>query len=583
MKVTEFNRTLFLFRHFFLAYPVRSVLMVISMILGAFAEGMSIAALLPLINLALGTDPSQGPFGRYVEEVFATVGFETSIGGILVTIVVLMTLKSLLVLLAMAQVGYTAAHVAMDLRLDLVRSLMGARWGHFIRERPGHLVSAIGGEPGRAALAYLASCRMLVGLIQVAMYTVLSFAISWQVMVAAVAVGGLSMLLLNKFVSMSRRAGKAQTEVQRSFMARLLDGFNGMKPLKAMACEDHLTPLLESDVRSLKKIQQAIILSKEGLSQLREPLKVAALAAGIFVLLQIWSAPPESLFVLVVLFSRTVQRIGSVQSYYQEVVRSQPAFWFLRTTTRRAEVARELTTGDKPPRLKHAIALKNVHFSYGQKTVLRDVALSIPAGRFVSVVGPSGAGKTTVADLVIGLLRPQSGEVWVDNLPMEEIDVKKWRGMIGYVPQETFLFHDTIMTNITLGDESISREQVEAALRRADAWDFIAALPQGMDSMVGEKGGKLSGGQRQRIAIARALVRKPVLLVLDEATSGLDPKTEAAICSTLQHLAGEVTILAISHQPAMVEAAELVYRIEDEGVTTVKEPADAVVAVSGSL
>ena len=191
----------------------------------------------------------------------------------------------------------------------------------------------------------------------------------------------------------------------------------------------------------------------------------------------------------------------------------------------------------------------------------------LPAGAFAAVVGASGAGKTTVADLIIGLIRPQRGEVWIDDLPMHDVDIRAWRNMIGYVPQETFLFHDTILANIALGDPAISRTRAEAALRRAEAWAFVAALPDGMDSVVGERGARLSGGQRQRIAIARALIRDPALLILDEATTALDPDTEASIVATIRRLAGKVTVLSISHQPAMRNAATIVYSVSNGAVT----------------
>ena len=563
MKLTNVRRTLNLIGYFFFAYPVRSSLMVFSMLAAALAEGLGIAAILPLISLVIGPSANQGALGQYVEEIFTIVGFELSIGSLLTAIVVLMTLKALLVLVAMAQVGFTAAHVTMDLRLKVLRALMDARWQHFVDQRAGHLASAVGGEPSRAASAYLAACRILVGGVQVAIYTALSFVISWQVTIAALAVGGLSIVLLNRFVHISGRAGHDQTRIQRVFMTRLLEGLNGMKPLKAMACEGRLTPLIEADVRSLNKAQQTTILSKECLSQFQEPIRTLALAIGLFFLLQVWDKPLESLFVLALLFSRTVQRIGNLQSYYQVVVRDQPAFLFLRSTIRRAENAREVNVSGQRPHFNDEITLRSVHFSYGRKQVLRGASLTIPAGQFVAIIGPSGVGKTTVADLVIGLIRPQAGEVWIDDLPMSEIDTKKWRGMIGYVPQDTFLFHDTILMNVTLGDDGLNREQVETALRRADAWEFVDALPRGLDTVVGEKGARLSGGQRQRIAIARALVRDPALLVLDEATTALDPVTEAEICATLRHLAGKVTILAISHQPALKAVANIVYCLQN--------------------
>jgi ATP-binding cassette, subfamily C, bacterial len=181
----------------------------------------------------------------------------------------------------------------------------------------------------------------------------------------------------------------------------------------------------------------------------------------------------------------------------------------------------------------------------------------------VAIAGPSGSGKTTLIDLVIGLLNPDAGTIRIDGVALNTLDRAAWRAGIGYVPQEMFLFHDTIYSNITLGDGGLTRADARAALRAAGAWAFVSALPDGMDTVVGERGSRLSGGQRQRIALARALVRTPRLLILDEVTTALDPRTEAEICATLAGLKGAVTILAVSHQPAIVAVADLVYHLSD--------------------
>ncbi len=564
MKFDDARQSIRLFQYFFAAYPLRSTVVLLALTVAALAEGVGVAALLPLVSLVIDSEGGGGALALYVERVFALAGLEVSLVGLLALIVAAMVLKSLLTLLAMAQVGYSAAHVAMDLQLTFIRALLEARWMHFVDRRSGDLASAVSVEPTRASAAYVSSCRVLSGGIQLLIYLALSVTISWEVSVVALVVGAFGMIALNRLVAMSRQGGENQTELQKSFMTRLLQGLDGMKPLKAMAREGSMGPLMEADIKGLNHAQRTIVVTREALSESHEVIRAVAVAGGLYVFVAVWGQPADSLLVLALLFVRTLQKVSQLQSHYQLAAINQPAFAFLRSTIAAAEEAREPGQGGLPPRLTSAISLRDVSFSYGREKVLEGVSMTLPAGAFIAVVGPSGAGKTTVADLVIGLLRPQQGEIWIDDLPMADIDSQAWRGMIGYVPQETFLFHDSVMANVTLGDEEISRAEVETALRRAEAWAFVAALPEGMDTVVGERGARLSGGQRQRIAIARALIRDPALLILDEATTALDPETEAGIVATVRRLSGKVTVLSISHQPAMRQAADVAYRL-DEG------------------
>jgi len=269
---------------------------------------------------------------------------------------------------------------------------------------------------------------------------------------------------------------------------------------------------------------------------------------------------------LVFLVARLFGDQAKLQRKLQEMAICESAFWSLQKKIDEAALQKEPDLGHQQVLLHRSIRFDRISFSYAGKWVLKDVSLEIPAGSFAAVIGPSGAGKTTLVDLVSGLLRPQQGDVLIDDVPMGQLDVKFWRRQIGYVPQDTVLLHDSILTNVTLGDPALGEPEAEKALRAAEAWDFVAAMPEGLHTVVGERGSKLSGGQRQRIAIARALAHQPALLILDEATSALDPESENAICATLKSLRGRVTILAISHQPALVEVADRIYTIREQTV-----------------
>jgi len=278
-----------------------------------------------------------------------------------------------------------------------------------------------------------------------------------------------------------------------------------------------------------------------------------------------------------------LSQLGKIQKYYQKMVAAGSAYWSLQEAVDEAANSREDVAGEPAPRLDKGISLRSVSFAHDERKVLDNVSIEIPAGCLTTLIGPSGSGKTTVLDLIMGLHRPTEGEVLIDGVPMQKVDIRSWRRQIGYVPQETLLLHDSVFNNVTLGDPDLDESQAERALRAAEAWDFVAAMPDGLHATVGEGGARFSSGQRQRIMLARALAHNPRLLVLDEATSALDPTSEAEICATLTHLAGRLTILAVSHQPALAEVADRVYRLADGKLVDDRlAAAEALPATSGS-
>ncbi len=558
---------------FFRAYPGQTVIMLVALLLAGVAEGVGLSALLPLMNIAIRSDSShagdgaadsQNEFERIVTETLHQMGITPSIGVLLVVIVAGATVKSLLLLLAQRQVGYTAARVATDLRLEMIRAVLRSKWEFFVHQPVGRLSNSLATEAQRSSDSFINGATVITLLIQAIIYGAVALAVSWKATLVSIGAGALVVAISHFLVRMARKAGKRQTKLLTMLLSRLTDTLQSVKPLKAMAREHLADTVLGETTTRLNRALRKQVFSAAALNSAQEEMFAIVIALGMFVALVKFDMPLAPVMVLVFVLGKMLSQVGKVQKQYQKMVLGESAFWSIKAAIQEAQAAEEhLGTGAQPS-LEREIRLDQVSFEYvAQRPVLRAVDLCIPAGKITTLVGASGSGKTTVIDLVTGLLRPRSGQVCLDGTSLAELDVKAWRRMIGYVPQETLLLHASVLENITLGDPELSERDAIEALKSADAWDFVARMAQGIHTDVGERGAMLSGGQRQRIVIARALVHKPALLILDEATSALDPASEAAIGETMRHLRGRLTILAISHQSALVDAADVVYRLED--------------------
>lgn len=551
--------------YFIRAHPARTLLLVFLLVLSGLAEGVGVVTLLPLVEVAAGTAAAeQSAISGAVIAALASVGLPPHLAILLGIIVVGMFLKGAFRLLAMKQVGYAVAHVGTDLRLALIDALLRTRWRYFTSQRTGRFANAVGTEAMRASNAYRALCTFVASLIQALVYASIAVLVSWRIAVFGIIAGGLVVLALRRFVGMSWVAGREQTYLLRSLVARLTDALNGIKPIKAMAREKHLQPLLERETRDLNRAQERNVLATEAAKSSQEPILTLLMAVALYFAISVAEIAFSTVLVLGVLFYRLAGRIGLLQTDYQTIAVAQSAFWSLRESVESAEREREVSEGrEPPPEIREGIRFESVAFAFDEVDVLSDASFELPAGRFATLIGPSGAGKTTIADLLVGLHQPKSGRILIDGVSLDRLDLLAWRTIVGYVPQEMFLFHDTLLHNVTLGDPEVARSGAEQALRAAGAWEFVRDLPDGLDTVMGERGSKLSGGQRQRVALARALIRRPRLLILDEVTTALDPRTEAAICDTLRSFKGGMTILAISHQPTIARAADLVLELSE--------------------
>jgi ABC-type multidrug transport system fused ATPase/permease subunit len=253
-----------------------------------------------------------------------------------------------------------------------------------------------------------------------------------------------------------------------------------------------------------------------------------------------------------------------MQALQTQVLTLVPALATIDEISSKARAAKERTGATCVTRFAEGVVLDHIGFRYSDDVwVLHDVSLSIPKGKSVAIVGPSGSGKTTIVDLLLGVLNPTVGSVRVDGASLSELDVRSWRDRIGYVAQDSSFFHDTVEQNIRFGCADADDAEVQEAARLAFADEFIGRLPEGYRTVIGDRGVRLSGGQRQRLALARAIVRKPDILVLDEATSALDAESEEKIQRAVDTLAKKMTIVTVTHRLATVRNADVIHFLEN--------------------
>jgi ATP-binding cassette subfamily C protein len=559
--------------YFARTYRWQTTLMVLCLVLAGFAEGLGLTGALPLVStIDGGGGAAQPEVARKVIALLDRVGLRADIGVLLCLIAAAFICKSILLLVANKRVGYTVALAATDLRLELLRALLATRWSYYTRLPVGTVSNAVASEADRASQAYLFLAQMCAEVIGAIVYISFALAVSWRATLVAAFGGAISVVLLNSLVRMALRAGFRQTKVMKLMLARLNDAMQTVKLLKATAREDSVGPLLEGDTQRLNRALQRRVFSKEALMAVQEPILMLFAVGYLYVAVARWGMPIGSVLVLIFLFVQVIRGMNKIQRKYQLMVSEGSALWSIREMIDHASAQAEPKGGSRLPSLEQGIALDQIGVDYGGPAVLENLTLEIPAGRITAIIGGSGAGKTTLIDLLTGLIHPRSGCVRVDGVPLPELDLTRWRRLIGYVPQEVLVLHDSVRVNVTLGDPELSDADVERALQEAGALEFVARLPEGLATSMGERGTLFSGGQRQRIAIARALVHRPKLLILDEATAALDPDTEAGVWEAIERLRGKATVVAISHQPALAGVADRMYRIEDLRATLVTPP-----------
>jgi ATP-binding cassette, subfamily C, bacterial len=555
---------------FWNAPGARPISVAACMLFASVAELVSMGALVPLASQLSSNDSgSTSFFSKAVVNFFSLLGLQASFANLLLFVGIALVTKSVIAFLAMRFVAISVADVTTQLRSQLLASMMNARWAYFVDHRPGEVSTMISAQSSMAGEAYLSSAQLIITTVSGIGLLFTAFLVSGKLVIFCLLAALALAFPLYYILKLAEKSSKRQWETSNNLSSGVQDVLSNMKPLKSMARQAYFLKSFAVGIKHLRLALILMVVSRHAIYHGQDILSAVMVVAGVYVGVVLLHTPLSEMLVVGIIFYQVVDVIKRIQLHLQGATIASAAYTSLMKTISNADHQLEVDFGKTDPKLEQSIKFENVNFSYGKKSVLKNVNLECPVGNITVLIGPSGAGKTTIVDLIIGFYLPISGRVLIDNTPMAEIQLSKWRQKIGYVPQELTLLRGSVFDNITLGDQSISVPDVTEALRWAGALGFVEALPNGVHTDIGTMGAKLSGGQRQRISLARALVLKPKLLLLDEVTSALDDATEAEICENITQLAANFTIIAITHRPAWTRIAKRLYRVLDGHVELV--------------
>ena len=549
------------------------MLVAVLMLLASTADLFSMGALVPLMS-QITTDSGQNSsmMARLIGGTLSTLGITPTFTHLILFIGFGMVLKSLVQLASLSMVAVSVADVTTKIRLRMLGAMLHANWSYFTERKPGEVASQISAQSGAAGSAYSLATTFITNVASSLGLIAAAILISPQMMVLAVAALLLIILPLNALVRLADRVSRQQFTATNALNSELEDVVNNMKPLKSMGRQDSFIKAFAEHIDTLRSSVIKVVVSRQASFNLQDIISVVLLLAGVWLADAYLQIPLSQFLIFGIVFYQIIDVIKRVQLSFQDAVVAGATYHGVMDTIHRGEAAEEVAEGTKTPRLEKGLKLADVSFAYGAKPVLHHVNADIEAGKITVLVGSSGSGKTTIVDLIIGFNRPTHGRILIDGVDLKDVKLQTWRKQIGYVPQELTLLRGTIAENIALGDKLITEDDIEEALRLAGSLDFVKALPEGIHSDIGTMGAKLSGGQRQRISLARALVHKPKLLLLDEVTSALDDQTELEICRNIRGLSGSLTILAITHRPAWKDIADRIYRISHGKAVLEKTP-----------
>mgnify|MGYP003393657227 CR=1 FL=1 len=549
------------------SYKSYLVTLVVLGIVASGLEALSVNILIPLFSF-FGEDKSAttDPISRFIIHIFDYLNLPFTLVTILSLICFLFVVKAIILF----TFGYLKNKIKNEYERNLKDSIfsriLSAQWPYLLKQKQGYIETIFTVDVIRTSSTIETLSSIIITITGLFTYLVVAINISQAVTAMTLVFSALGFAVFKPLISLARSVSRKSIDLQKETMHHVSESTGGIKLIKILGAEIEVSKLGKILSKEYEKLQNRATMLLQLSTVFIKPLSVIFISFILVFSYYYTSYNMGALIAIVYLVQQMFGYVHNLQTYIHTLNERIPYIQTVLNYQKEMVEAQEKYNerDGKPLVFSKNISFNNVVFSYTpHKKILDGVSLTIPRGAMVGFVGESGAGKTTIFDLVTRLFEPDSGEILIDGVNIKDLKLDDLRGAMGYVSQEMFLLSTSIADNIRFYDSSITDEKIIDSAKKANIFTFVDGLPDKFDTLVGERGVKLSFGQRQRIIIARALARDPQILLLDEATSALDNESEFYIKETLSKLKGEITILIIAHRLSTLSDADKTFALKD--------------------
>jgi ABC-type multidrug transport system fused ATPase/permease subunit len=531
-------------------------------------DGLGLTMFLPLLQMVSngggGSSPAFGKLG-FLLNLFSSVGVEPTLVPVLILMVLFFLFKGIATFINEYYRVVLEQKFIRVLRHNLVHLLNRVSFGYFTTADVGMIQNTMTGDVGRVVTAYTSFFGLLQQMILVLVYISFAFMIDPSFAIIVTVGGLLTSVVFKRLYAITQNTSAHLTKKNHSFQGLIIQHVGNFKYLKATGSLSKFGKKLDNTILSIEESNKKIGTLKAILQAAREPLLVVVVAITIIIQISFLKANLAEILVSLLFFYRSLTYLFAAQTQLNQFFGVSGSFENIKL------FQQELAANEEPPgtrefsHLNHSIRLEHIHLDYGAQPVLKEINLLIPKNSITALVGISGSGKTSLINMVAGLIPPSSGKVLVDNVDLNLLNKDHYQNRVGYITQESVVFNDTIFNNVTFWDDKTKENlnRFHKALVLANIHEFILDLPEKEDTLLGNSGINLSGGQKQRLSIARELYKEIDILIMDEATSALDSESELMIKQNIDSLKGKCTMIMVAHRLSTVKSADKIILLKN--------------------